>query len=187
MKKTLLAIAACFAAVAAFAQPQLREDNIDEVLKAMTLQEKATLLVGGARAVIVDGIPLQYGNFDGKMFARRTVTLTAQSSKYGITGWNVIQTDANGHTTQTQISGTDYEFTMPSSGSIAINAMITSDILLGDINSDGIVSIDDVTALIDLLLGGHDVDNIDAADVNGDNNIGIDDVTALIDLLLSGL
>ena len=38
------------------AQPKLRQDNIDEILKAMTLQEKATLLVGGARAAIVNGV-----------------------------------------------------------------------------------------------------------------------------------
>ena len=56
MKKILLTLAALGMAFMAVAQPQLREDNIDEVLKAMTLQEKATLLVGGARAAIVNGV-----------------------------------------------------------------------------------------------------------------------------------
>lgn len=58
---------------------------------------------------------------------------------------------------------------------------------VGDVNRDGSVSIADVTALIDYLLGG-DADGIDttAANVNGDDGISIADVTALIDLLLSG-
>ena len=58
---------------------------------------------------------------------------------------------------------------------------------VGDVNRDGSVSIADVTALIDYLLGG-DADDIDttAANVNGDDGISIADVTALIDLLLSG-
>jgi beta-glucosidase len=43
-------------ALSAAAQPQLTKDNIDEIIKAMTLQEKATLLVGGARAQIVNGV-----------------------------------------------------------------------------------------------------------------------------------
>ena len=56
MKKILLTVAALGMAFVAVAQPQLREDNIEEVLKAMTLQEKATLLVGGARAAMVNGV-----------------------------------------------------------------------------------------------------------------------------------
>ena len=57
MKKIFLIAAAAMMTLSAVAQPKLRKDNIDEVLKAMTLEEKATLLVGGARAVIVDGVP----------------------------------------------------------------------------------------------------------------------------------
>jgi len=49
---TLLAI--CLA-MSATAQPQLSKDNIDDVLNAMTLKEKATLLVGGSPYAIVQG------------------------------------------------------------------------------------------------------------------------------------
>ncbi len=54
----------------------------------------------------------------------------------------------------------------------------------GDVNGDGNIAINDVTNLIDLLLGS---DEFPAwADVNGDGNVTIADVTALIDMLLSG-
>ena len=56
MKKALLTLAAACLLTSLLAQPQLKKDNIDEVLAAMTLQEKATLLVGGARAAIVNGV-----------------------------------------------------------------------------------------------------------------------------------
>ena len=38
------------------AQPRLSADNIDQVLKAMTLDEKATLCIGGGRAVTTGGV-----------------------------------------------------------------------------------------------------------------------------------
>ncbi|MBP5336707.1 MAG: glycoside hydrolase family 3 C-terminal domain-containing protein [Bacteroidales bacterium] len=56
MKKSILIAALALTGLTALAQPQLRKDNIDEVLAAMTLEEKATLLVGGARAEIVNGV-----------------------------------------------------------------------------------------------------------------------------------
>ena len=56
---------------------------------------------------------------------------------------------------------------------------------LGDANHDHIVSIGDVTVLIDYLLGSGEVCPI-CGDVNGDEMISISDVTTLIDMLLSG-
>jgi hypothetical protein len=60
------------------------------------------------------------------------------------------------------------------------------DVTPGDVNGDNEVKINDVTALIDLLLSGDDISASIATDVNGDGRVTIADVTALIDLLLSG-
>lgn len=56
MKKVLSTLVLLGAAALSFAQPKLAKDNIDQVIAAMTLQEKATLLVGGARAAVVNGV-----------------------------------------------------------------------------------------------------------------------------------
>lgn len=55
----------------------------------------------------------------------------------------------------------------------------------GDVNNDCHVTITDVTALIDFLLGDDTGINHANADVNNDGSISITDVTALIDMLLS--
>ena len=57
----------------------------------------------------------------------------------------------------------------------------------GDVNKDNDVTIADVTALIDYLLGGDaSAINLTNADCNLDTNTTIADVTALIDYLLNG-
>ena len=57
---------------------------------------------------------------------------------------------------------------------------------IGDVDHNGKVAIDDVTALIDFLLGSENGICTVCADVDGDSKITIADVTALIDKLLSG-
>ncbi len=57
---------------------------------------------------------------------------------------------------------------------------------IGDVDHNGKVAIDDVTALIDFLLGSENDICTVCADVDGDSMITIADVTALVDKLLSG-
>ena len=58
-------------------------------------------------------------------------------------------------------------------------------VLLGDVDGNGRVNVDDVTALIDVLLTGKEPANPMGADVYPDGRISIDDVTELISLLLA--
>ncbi len=55
----------------------------------------------------------------------------------------------------------------------------------GDVDGDGKVTIDDLTALIDILLNG-DAADAASADCDQDGEVTISDVTALVDYLLSG-
>ncbi|MBQ6165926.1 MAG: C10 family peptidase [Muribaculaceae bacterium] len=55
-------------------------------------------------------------------------------------------------------------------------------VVVGDVDNDGYVTIGDVTALIDLML--REGDYTEAADMDGDGKVSIGDVTALIDFLL---
>lgn len=57
---------------------------------------------------------------------------------------------------------------------------------VGDVNGDGELSIADINALIDIILGNPaDDEMMERADVNNDGEVSIGDVSALVDLLLS--
>ena len=67
-------------------------------------------------------------------------------------------------------------------GAFALSAQATT----GDVNSDGMVDINDVTQLISRVLGQNMTIDSAAADVNDDGLIDINDVTALINYVLKG-
>ena len=58
-------------------------------------------------------------------------------------------------------------------------------VLPGDVNDDGVISIADITSLVDYILGG-DADGINLLNADADQNgiIGISDVTQIIDIIL---
>ncbi len=56
----MISAMAALAFCTAFAQPRLTKDNIDEVIAAMTDEEKALILVGGARTIVSGDIRSDY-------------------------------------------------------------------------------------------------------------------------------
>ena len=57
--------------------------------------------------------------------------------------------------------------------------------MAGDVNGDGEISIADVNAVIDIILGGNaDAETMKRADVNVDAEVGVADVNSVIDLVL---
>lgn len=110
---------------------------------------------------------------------------------------NSLTLDASGETFYVRLASTatagEYEGVITATaGEVTAYAEVEGtvslpEVRIGDVNKDGFVTISDVTALIDYLLGG-DASMIDllAADVNQNESVTIADVTALIDLLLSG-
>jgi hypothetical protein len=108
-----------------------------------------------------------------------TVTYSVEGLKLTYDNTNVTITNAEGTATLPLAQVQNMEFTN--------DAGTTPSVLIGDVNNDGEVSIGDVTALIDHLLGSTTSNiNLAAADVNNDSEVTIADVTALIDRLLSG-
>ncbi|MBR5102856.1 MAG: hypothetical protein IK092_07000, partial [Muribaculaceae bacterium] len=55
----------------------------------------------------------------------------------------------------------------------------------GDVNNDGIVNINDITAIVAKVIGGNPQPfNINAADIDGDNVIGVTDITLIVEMVM---
>jgi len=54
----------------------------------------------------------------------------------------------------------------------------------GDVNLDGMVDVNDVTALVDIILGTWGTKRHGVTDINADESVDVNDVTALVDIIL---
>ena len=107
-------------------------------------------------------------------YTTSTVQITTASGEVIAAGWD----EATG----------SYSFIMPAEDvtiSAAFDVSTEPDFILGDVDRDGDVTISDLTALIDYILGNTVDIDLNAADVNADGIIDIADATGLIDMLLS--
>ena len=58
-------------------------------------------------------------------------------------------------------------------------------VVKGDVNYDALIDVEDVVAVVNYILGEHDMKFLpEAADVNGDNKIDVDDVVAIVNKIL---
>ena len=75
--------------------------------------------------ISINDIPLSEGLFDGKFFAGRNMTLRGETTDgQQVTGWRLVQTNANGSQTTSTVNGAQYSLPMPACKSLAINAVI---------------------------------------------------------------
>ena len=85
-----------------------------------------------------------------------------------------------------QIGAGKWNLTLSVDNMTLVIEAVAAEVIRGDANNDGTVSIADVSALIDYLLSKDPTSiNMDNADCNQDQNITISDVSALIDYLLA--
>ena len=143
--------------------------------------------------VLVNGIKLTKGVFDGKLFEGRQITLEGKTNVTNdkiVTGWEIKKTPNYGTAVTTTVDGATCTFTMPLAKdykSLSIKAIMgDKPQITGDVNHDGKVDVADVTTLVDYILGNTPQGfNASNCDVNNDTKIDVSDVTSLVDIILN--
>ncbi|MBR7012743.1 MAG: DUF5074 domain-containing protein [Muribaculaceae bacterium] len=134
----------------------------------------------------VDVIDLLHAVSDEDNMAALAVTTAVSDNKSVARAWVngtdlMVEAVAQGRTT--------INVTTDSNGKLATTSFVvtvTRTSTPGDLNMDGSVTIEDLSTLIDVLLGSVLANyDLGAADVDRDGSIGISDVSALIDILLT--
>lgn len=157
-------------------------------LTYMPANKAWTLSAGLFPTLATPSFSLSAGTYTGA----QSVTITAEDGatiEYSTDGGNTWQTYTEAinvaETTTIQARAIKPGLYNNSNVASAEYVIETVSVNLGDVNGDGIVDINDVTCLIDHLLGLDVEEYVEAnADVDQDNEISINDVTTLIDALL---
>lgn len=141
------------------------------------------------RSHVLEVEKLTSGNYKFLIYSSRNAALLGDSGELftmTLTASSAIETGTyQGRFFNQVFANTDKVESNPEES--VFNIQVCS-VLKGDVNRDGTISIPDVTALVNIILGKdnavpYQYDH-DAADVNDDNTITIPDVTALVNIIL---
>ena len=146
---------------------------------------QSTLTLTSPAGYIITGYSVETGVYQGQ-----TYTLTADDGT-SVTPANLGSTytplDVHGlNALSTSITITTTDASKWLSLANFVVRLLPIQIQLGDVDRSGIVDVDDVTALVQMILGNdptHQQYDWDVADVNGDGHVGLGDVTALVNLV----
>ena len=97
---------------------------------------------------------------------------------------DVSMKSSYGNQLRYNISAKRFRYYKSGQEAIQLYKKVEKILLVGDVNADGSVSVADVTALVNIVLGKTREYNEKMADVNGDGNVSVADVTALVNLVL---
>ena len=97
---------------------------------------------------------------------------------------NAVGLGPQGSTTAYKIAEGEYKLTVNLESGTLIVITPTIPPIPGDINSDLVVNVSDVTELVNKILGSSDADN-KICDVNGDEVVNVSDVTELVNMILN--
>ena len=133
----------------------------------------------------VDNITIVEGTIDdgsasGTFNYGTSCTVTATpNADYHFVNWT-----ENGTAVSTEAN---YTFTVTGGRDLVANFSAQQPSIVGDINEDGVVSIDDVSVLLSHILGNASLTDqaLINADVNGDGVISIDDVSTLLNMSMN--
>jgi len=79
-------------------------------------------------SVLVNGIALSHGVFNGKLFPNRQVVVEGRTTgSQTVTGWDMKQTASNGAVTSSHIDGPVCSFQMPVCKKLSLNAIVGED------------------------------------------------------------
>ena len=105
----------------------------------------------------------------------------AVDGKSAVTAVNVEETENGYRVVAMAVSGD-----LMTANAYVINYEVPVVVKYGDVNGDGEVNVNDVTVLINYILGKNPTPFVEAnANVNGDEGINVNDVTALINMILN--
>ena len=159
------------------ASPVFADLNGDDIAEVISATVNGKLIIFNINGTEFENYPIDFGV--GFQSSPSVVNLDNDNDMEIIIGTtqNLSVIDIKNNTSNNQFYWYTYRGDQHKTGSY-----ITSNVLLGDLNSDGQINVQDVVIIINIVLGN--TQQMTSADLNNDGTVDVLDVVSLINLIL---